>query len=290
MQGEKNIKILLFDLDNTLYPSSSGMMNEMDARMYSWITEKVKMDEEMIPEWEKQLVADENKLNSFRSLSKLSEKLGFVYWIKYGLSVNGLRLHHWNELSEEEREKLTLDYLDYVHDVSRNLPKYMKKDGELKTILQSLRVKNSEELQKWIFTNSYADHANRILEYLDIKELFHGMIDYLIMRNDCKPLPSSYNLTLKMINQQFNQNKHQNEDVANPSEEVFVLPQNCIFFDDSLSNLRAAKALGFYTIWIGQDEKKPKPDSVDFAFLDIVSCLKNPEFLNFFNLTITEAQ
>jgi len=285
MQGEHNIKILLFDLDNTLYPSSSGIMNDMDSRMYKWITEKIQMNDEMIPEWEK-LVADEAKLNSFRSLSSLSEKLGFAYWIRYGLSVNGLRAHHWHELSEEEREKLTLDYLDYVHDASRNLTKYMKKDGELKSVLQSLRAKNSPELQKWIFTNSYADHANRVLEYLDIKELFHGMIDYLIMRNECKPLPSSYNLTLKLINQQYNQNKQQGE-TSNTSEEAFVLPQNCIFFDDSLSNLRAAKDLGFYTILIGQDEKKPKPDQVDFVFQDIVTCLKNTEFLNFFNLTVT---
>jgi len=302
MQSEKNnIKILLFDLDNTLYSSSSGIMEEMDKRMYEWITQKLKLTDQMVPEWES-LVTDESKLNSMRALTALSQKLGFAYWVKYGLSVNGMRHHHWNELSEEEKEKLTLDYLDYVHDVSRNLNKYIpQKDVELKKVLKDLRAKNSDELQKWIFTNSYADHANRVLEYLEIKELFHGMIDYLVMRNDCKPLPSSYNLTLKMINQQYNKihdsqnnnnsnnqpNGKEGSAVNNSVEQVFVLPQNCIFFDDSLSNLRAAKVLGFYTVWIGQDEKTvSKPEQVDFVFQDIVSCLKNQNFLSFFNLAI----
>ena len=295
---EKKIKILLFDLDNTLYASSAGILSEMDKRMYVWITEKVKMEGEdsLMPRLESMIPTEQSKA-AMKGLSSMSERLAYVYWQKYGLSVNGLRKHHWNELTENETEKLTLEYLDYVHDVSKNLDKYMKKDVELKSLIKNIKSTNSEsELQKWIFTNSYADHANRVLEYLEIKELFHGMVDYLIMRNDCKPLPSSYNLTLKMINQQFKKipNNENHEHNKEDNNKVVVLPENCIFLDDSMSNLIAAKALGFYTVLIKEgidndSSKSLKPDQqqhVDFAFSNVVDCLKDSKFLTFFNLSI----
>lgn len=102
---QNTIRWVLFDLDDTLYPAAAGLMDEMSARISTYITEHLGVT------------------------GQDAEALRSDYYRRYGSSIRGLLLHH-----RIERE----DLLGFVHDV--NVQAYLKPDSDLDCLLACIGV------------------------------------------------------------------------------------------------------------------------------------------------------
>jgi len=143
---------------------------------------------------------------------------------QYGTTLRGLQTVY--QIDEE-------DYLQYVHDVP--LKDYIHPDPLLRQVLSAFPQR------KVIFTNADANHAHRVLDVLGLEDLFEQIIDIHSFQPYCKPMPESFLIALDRLNENAGQ---------------------CVLVDDSLPNLAAAHALGFYTVWISD---KPANGEVDVA-------------------------
>ncbi len=95
--------IVLFDLDNTLYPAECGLFDMVDVRINAFMTDQAGIDE-----------ADVNHLR-------------VKYWNDYGVTLQGLMRHHG--VNPEE-------YLNYVHDV--DVRSRVRPDPELRRMLEEM--------------------------------------------------------------------------------------------------------------------------------------------------------
>jgi len=142
-----NLTYLLFDLDETLYPSSSGLVNEISRRMTRYVSRYLNLDED-------------SAARIRRSLSR-----------KHGTTLTGLMSEH--NFKDPE------SYLEFAHPT--DVERYLHKDPELVAALRSI------QLPKSILTNAPAEHARRILEYLEIEGFFDRIFD--IRMNDFRGKP-----------------------------------------------------------------------------------------------------
>jgi putative hydrolase of the HAD superfamily len=94
---------LFFDLDDTLYPNSSGLWQAIRARMGEYMAERLGLPREQIPE------------------------LRRMYFQTYGTTLRGLQIHHQVDAD---------DYLEYVHDLP--LHEYLQPAPGLRATLLSL--------------------------------------------------------------------------------------------------------------------------------------------------------
>lgn len=140
---------------------------------------------------------------------------------QYGTTLRGLQKQY--QVDEH-------DFLDFVHDVP--LEKYLKPDPELRATL--LRYQQ----RKIIFTNADHKHASRVTRQLQLDGCFDGMVDIYDLSPYCKPMAEAFQIALRMTGESD--------------------PARCVFIDDSPHNLSAARAIGFYTVQVGQ----PKPGYV----------------------------
>jgi pyrimidine 5'-nucleotidase len=151
------------------------------------------------------------------------------FFMDHGTTLCGLQIHH---------NVNPVDYLNFVHDLP--LKEYLAPDPRLREILMSIPSK------RWVFTNSDAPHANRVMKALEIFDCFEGMIDVRIMDPLCKPREEAYRFALEYVG-------------VND-------PKTCALLDDSTRNLAPAKALGFFTVLVGQNGNHP---SADRSLIDI---------------------
>lgn len=102
---EVEVKAVLFDLDNTLYPAEKDLFSLIDVRINRYMEEVVAIDSEDVDELRRR------------------------YWKDYGATLQGLIRHHGIDPE---------DYLDYVHavDVSSRL----SSDHELQQAINELSL------------------------------------------------------------------------------------------------------------------------------------------------------
>ncbi len=131
----------------------------------------------------------------------------------HGTTMKGLHVEYGANVN---------DYLDYVHDV--DLTGVIVEDPALRQALIEIPQ------EKWIFTNACRAHAEQILRLVGIRDLFTEIIDVLDTDPYCKPDPLAFSIAL--------------EKAGNPD------PSRCLFIDDRVPNLDAAKALGMYTVQV----------------------------------------
>jgi pyrimidine 5'-nucleotidase len=98
---------LFFDLDDTLYPASSGLWHAIKERMNMYMRERLCIPEEEIP--------------------ALRER----YFKTYGTTLRGLQEHHKVD---------TQEYLAYVHDLP--LQDFLKPNPALREVLELLPTRN----------------------------------------------------------------------------------------------------------------------------------------------------
>ncbi len=97
------LKHILFDLDETLYPTSNGMMQEISVRMSEFMCKYVGIPVDQV------------------------EYVRRDYWERYGTTLRGLYI---------ERHIDAQAFLDFVHDVS--VEKYLQVDARLAAMLAEL--------------------------------------------------------------------------------------------------------------------------------------------------------
>ncbi len=100
------MRFILFDLDNTLYPQSSGLWEAIGHRISLYMTERLGIDPEEVHE------TRENYLNAF------------------GTTLNALR--HYYGIDPDE-------FLDFVHDLP--LSRHIQYDSELDEMLGRLDLR-----------------------------------------------------------------------------------------------------------------------------------------------------
>ncbi len=191
----------VFDLDETLYPTSAGLMQDVARRITEWLQRHLGLD------------------------SGAAAHLREAYIHLYGTTLAGLLAEH--------REKVDVeDYLAYVHDVP--VEDYLRPDPALRAMLTGI------PLRRVVFTNSSAEHAARVLNTLDIADLFERVVDIRALNFVHKPRREAYERLLVLLG------------VPGPA---------CILVDDRVVNLQPAKALGMTTILVNGLPQ----DGVDFA-------------------------
>lgn len=98
---------IFFDLDDTLYPTNTGLWHAIKERMTTYMRERMGFPEDQI--------------------AHIREK----YFLQYGTTLRGLQAHH---------EIDTQDYLAYVHNLP--LKDYLTPNPTLRSIIASLPTRN----------------------------------------------------------------------------------------------------------------------------------------------------
>lgn len=229
---------LLFDLDDTLYPLSTGLAKACRKNIGDYMVEKLGIDESKIP-----------------SMCDLLYK-------NYGTTMAGLRAIGYK-----------FDYDDYHSFVHGRLPyEKLKQDPVLKNLLLSL------PLRKVIFTNADKIHAAKALSRLGLEDCFEGIICFETLNpnqhssddgNDIESeVESSAGARLFDILLHFSQ-LNAGEDLpktpvlCKPSEYAFeqalrianINPHRTMFFDDSVRNIQAGKHVGLHTVLVGTSQR-----------------------------------
>ncbi len=102
------IKYILFDLDDTLYPTSAGLMQEISDRMSQFMVAQVGIPPADV------------------------DRVRHDYWARYGTTLRGLYI---------ERHIDAQAFLAYVHDI--DLARYLRPDARLNVMLAVLPQQKS---------------------------------------------------------------------------------------------------------------------------------------------------
>lgn len=192
------MRYLLFDLDNTLYPRDSGVMQRISQRITEYMIQRMGM-----------------------SLDH-AEELRRAYWPRYGTTLRGLQTHHNVDPD---------DYLQFVHDFA--LEDYLGPDIALDRALGQVVG------EKAIFTNATQEHTQRVLEILGVAHHFCRVFDIRFLEYISKPDERAYHRVL---------------------EALEAHPEECVIIEDSVANLRPAKAMGMTTVLVDSSHHPPEAD------------------------------
>ena len=205
MKSLKEMKYLLLDLDGVCYGSHNGYPLE---KVFGLVSKRMTL---FIQE---KIGLDEKK----------AKELQTNYFYKYNTSLNGLMLHH-NVIGDE--------FLKYVHDIDIS---FMKEDKIMRNELENLNM------EKFIFTNGSAEHAQNILTRLGIYDLFgkEKVFDIKDAGYVPKPEAQTFDLMVKKFG-------------INPKETIYI--------EDIAKNLSIGFERGCTTVWLMNDEPFGKIDS-----------------------------
>lgn len=143
---------LLFDVDNTLYPASSGVLQAIDQKINHFVSDYLDVD-----------IIRANELRK-------------EFLLEYGTTLNWL-LSAYGLGNEQE-------YLDFIH--PEDLSPYISENEDLRTMLKNLPQ------QKGILTNSPKEHTARVLSALGIEDCFNFILDLKDNNFKGKPYESAY--------------------------------------------------------------------------------------------------
>ncbi|XP_028770959.1 uncharacterized protein C24B11.05 [Neltuma alba] len=221
MTGGSKYECLLFDMDDTLYPLSSGINLACRKNIQDYMLECLGIEESQVP------------------------KMCLDLYIEYGTTLAGLKALGY-EFDNDE-------FHAYVHG---RLPyDKLKADPLLRNLLLCMPQR------KIIFTNADQAHAIQVLKRLGLEDCFEGIICFETLNppqnfNDvddkaengffssksrilCKPSVEAIEAAIRIAN---------------------VDPKKTIFFDDSARNIASGKAAGLHTVIVGRSDLVPGAD------------------------------
>lgn len=240
---------LMFDLDDTLYPLSSGLQAACRKNIEVYMSEKLKIDQSEVP------------------------TMCYDLYKRYGTTMAGLKALGY-EFDND-------DFHSFVHG---SLPyENLRPDPVLRSLLLSTPQR------KIIFTNSDRVHATKTLSRLGLEDCFEGVICFETLNptfyntNDLEaPKLSSRELANDNVSETTNPCAENGDNTAlksrlilcKPSLEAMELalkianadPKRTIFFDDSTRNIAVAKGAGLHTVLVGSSVRT---DEADFALRSI---------------------
>lgn len=153
------LRIALYDLDNTLYPFSAGLMEAINDRISLFVQQRLQINETE------------------------AMHLRHTFYETYGTTLAGLQKHYGNIDTET--------YLQFVHDIT--VEHMISADLQLYKVLESL------PLQKVIFTNSPYEWASRVLKQLGISDHFSHLFDIRSFEFLAKPNRRAYDVALQTL-------------------------------------------------------------------------------------------
>ncbi|KAK6290474.1 hypothetical protein POUND7_002015 [Theobroma cacao] len=277
---------LLFDLDDTLYPLSSGLARECGKNIKDYMVEKLGIEKDKIVE-----------------LSNLLYK-------NYGTTMAGLRAVGCD-----------FDYDEYHSYVHGRLPyENLKPDPQLRSLLLTL------PLRKIIFTNADKVHAAKALNKLGLEDCFEGIICFETLNpthkntvsddeddieflgsaaatSDVPSSPEIFDIVGHFAQPKPGATLPKTPIVCKPQESAIeravkiarINPQRTVristahqyctlrllqstedihrwvllfqlFFDDSVRNIQAGKRVGLHTVLVGTSQR---PKGADYALESI---------------------
>ncbi|KAF5737176.1 hypothetical protein HS088_TW13G00054 [Tripterygium wilfordii] len=244
---------LLFDLDDTLYPLSSGIAAACGKNIKDYMVEKLGIEE-----------------------SKITA-LGNLLYSNYGTTMAGLRAIGYD-----------FDYDEYHSFVHGRLPyENLRPDPVLRHLLMTLPIR------KVIFTNADKVHALKCLSRLGLEDCFEGIICFETLNPTHKSTVSDDEDDIEFVGSSADDTVANGHSVANnsnpkifdiighfaepipsielpktpiickPSEAAIeralkianVNPQRTLFFDDSVRNIQAGKCVGLQTVLVGKSQR-----------------------------------
>ncbi|XP_047977883.1 uncharacterized protein LOC125219848 isoform X1 [Salvia hispanica] len=234
---------LLFDLDDTLYPLSSGLATSVLKNIQAFMVENLGIEERKIP-----------------SLCDLLYK-------NYGTTMAGLRAIGYD-----------FDYDEYHSIVHGRLPyENLKPDPVLRSLLLSVPI------PKIIFTNGDHIHAVKVLRRLGLEDCFESIICFETLNPVHKSVASDDEDDIAFLGskpapkrtQIFDIIAHFNKPnaeqsglpktpiVCKPSESAIEIaleiakidPRRTLFFEDSVRNIQSGKRVGLDTVLIGKSQR-----------------------------------
>ena len=205
MKNIKEMKYLLLDLDGVCYGKHNNYSLE---RVFGQVSKRMTM-----------FISERLKINT-----EEAKKLQTNYFYKYNTSLNGLMIHH--NIPPEE-------FLKFVHTIDLS---FMKEDKIMRNELEKL------DMEKFIFTNGSAEHAENILTHLGVYDLFGR--DKVFDIKDAKYVPKPEAKTFDLMIKKFG-----------------IEPKKTIYVEDIAKNLSIGYERGCTTVWLINDEHFGKMDS-----------------------------
>eukprot|EP00897_Mesotaenium_endlicherianum_P008269 jgi/Mesen1/7470/ME000039S06684 len=243
-KNESNLDACFFDLDDTLYPLSSGLAAACRVNITDYMVEKLGFAQDAV--------------------AAASLKL----YMEYGTTMAGLRAKGYK-----------FDFDDYHSFVHGRLPYHLlKPDPVLRNILQSMSQR------KFVFTNGDVTHAAKCLQRLGLEDCFEKVIAFeTVMEHPAiasyphAPASTSGADVVGQVDQLSEAEVLSTSSwegpagalvCCKPQTEAFLRAaqiagcdlSRTFFFDDSMRNIAAAKSVGLRTCLVGVDVKTPGAD------------------------------
>jgi putative hydrolase of the HAD superfamily len=149
-----------------------------------------------------------------------------AYWKRYGATLLGMMLHHGVRADDFLHQTHMLDDIEAMMRFERGL-------GQLLRRLPGRKI---------LLTNAPRRYARDVLRRLGLQRHFshHISIESMQVHRQLRPKPSKLMLRKLMRHQRLQ-------------------AQRCILVEDTLANLRSAKAIGMGTVWITQYLRGAEP-------------------------------
>lgn len=143
MENSDTIRNVLFDLDETIYPKDTGLMDLISQRISDYMVLRLGMDS--------------------RTVNQLRRR----YYEEYGTTSRGLYLHH--NLDSE-------DYFRFVHDVP--VEEFLKPNGRLDEMLAALKTQKAiftnatgDHARRVLRALGIGRHFQRIIDIQDLEHI-----------------------------------------------------------------------------------------------------------------------
>jgi putative hydrolase of the HAD superfamily/pyrimidine and pyridine-specific 5'-nucleotidase len=163
-----------------------------------------------------------HKMNEWCKKLGLADGEAYELYHKHGTTLRGLLTEGHMDHSDE-----TIDeFLSHVHDIP--ISEMLEKDEELRAIIESM----DPSIPKYIFTASVRHHAERCLTALGIDDLFVDIIDIKQCDFNSKHSEHAFQKAMK---------------IAGVED-----PETCLFLDDSIKNIHAARQMGWRSVLVGR--------------------------------------
>jgi putative hydrolase of the HAD superfamily/pyrimidine and pyridine-specific 5'-nucleotidase len=141
---------------------------------------------------------------------------------QYGTALRGLLAEGYLEATDAAID----GFLKEVHDVG--VHDMLERDDELRSML----IRMNPSIPKFIFTASVAHHAEKCLQALGISDLFVSIIDCKQCEFESKHSEHSFRVAMRVAG--------------------IEIPESVIFFDDNVSNIAAARRIGWRSVLVGR--------------------------------------
>jgi putative hydrolase of the HAD superfamily len=200
------------------------------------------LDNTLYPHTARVTEALEEKMNAYvAEIAQLdtldAAKMRQGYFERYGTTLRGLQLHDAVD---------TEAYLARVHDIQ--IEALVTRNQLLCDLMQPILN------QSTVFTNSPREHAIRVLTALGFQDQQWSIVDIRATDFQPKPQLAAYEAALRAAHAE---------------------PASSVLFEDTLVNLKTAKAIGMQTVYIHPDPTSiTVPSYVDYVYADIVDAVR----------------